>query len=799
MQDTHATSSGLTSEAAANLLLRDGPNEVEREKRKSFARQALGVLAEPMLLLLLIAGSVNFVIAEPLDGAMLLFFVLVVIGISIAQERKSSNALAALRELAAPKCRALRDGHEVTLETKLLVQGDIVLIAEGDKVPADAEILEATNASADESAMTGESVTVDKFAGESVFAGTVLTRGRAIARVSATGSRTSLGKIGKALGELTNEKTPLQREVARLILVVASIAIAAALVVATVYAITRVDLLGGVLAGIATAMAMLPEEFPVVLTIFMALGAWRMSRVNVLARRPEVIETLGTATVICVDKTGTLTSNRMTVEGFYLGQELEIAKAASFASALKPIDPMDIAFRDKSEIAGKPELIREYPLRAELLAVTHVWRLASGETYIAAKGAPEAIARITGTAVPPEVALLAAKGLRVLSIAQARYEGELPEDPAELGLKFVGLAALKDPVRPSVPAALAECYRAGIRTIMITGDYPTTALAIATEIGLECESGALTGTEIAEMGDAELAEKLKTINVFARMLPEQKLRIIRALKTDGHVVAMTGDGVNDAPALKAADIGIAMGSRGTDVAREAADLILTDDDFASIERGIKQGRGIFNNLRKAMTYIVAVHIPLLGMTLLPVFVSAWPLVLIPILIAALELIIDPACSVVFEAEEVDSNVMREKPRSSQEPVLRLRTLFTALTQGLGSLALTVGVYLWALGSGLPDAEVRTVTFVSLVAMNLVLILSNRSKTLSILASLKLRKNPSLKWLFAGVAVVISVILFVPAIRDSFGLGVIGAAGWLGTLCVTVAALVWFEIVKRFSR
>ncbi|MEY4310120.1 MAG: hypothetical protein RLZ71_46 [Actinomycetota bacterium] len=799
MEVTRGTLSGLSSEDAANLLLRDGPNEVAREKRKSFVMQALGVLAEPMLLLLLVAGAINFVIAEPLDGAMLMFFVLVVIGISIAQERKSSNALAALRELAAPKCRALRDGHEVTLETKLLVQGDIVLIGEGDRVPADAGILEATNASADESALTGESVTVDKFQGDTVFAGTVVTRGRVVARVSATGSRTSLGKIGKTLGELTNEKTPLQREVSRLILVVAAIAIAAAVIVASVYAFTRVDLLGGVLAGIATAMAMLPEEFPVVLTIFMALGAWRMSRVNVLARRPEVIETLGTATVICVDKTGTLTSNRMTVEGYYLGDLDAIAKAASFASALKPIDPMDIAFREKSELEGVVELVREYPLRADLLAVTHVWRLASGETYVAAKGAPEAIARMTGTAVPPEVALLAGKGLRVLAVAEARFEGKLPEDPAELGLKFVGLAALKDPVRPSVPAALAECYRAGIRTIMITGDYPNTALAIASEIGLECDAGALTGTEIAALSDAELAQKLTKVNVFARMLPEQKLRIIRALKTDGHVVAMTGDGVNDAPALKAADIGIAMGARGTDVAREAADLILTDDDFASIERGIKQGRGIFNNLRKAMTYIVAVHIPLLGMTLIPVFVSAWPLVLIPILIAALELIIDPACSVVFEAEEVDSNVMREKPRSAKEPVLRVRTLITAVLQGFGSLGLAVGVYLWALGSTFSSEEVRTVTFVSLVAMNLVLILSNRSKTLSIFASLRHRKNSSLKWLFSAVAVVISLLLFVPVIRDSFGLGVIGVAGWLAVSLATACALVWFEITKRLNR
>ena len=795
-------SRGLTSEQVASQRELFGENSLPGHSKSTIWQQVLSVVRQPMLLLLLSAGAINFALSEPLDGFMLLFFVLVVVGISIYQEHKSENALEALRDLAAPNSRVIRDGKELVVPSSELVVGDLVLLSEGDRVPADIRLLGVSNFAVDESALTGESIPIDKFANngdEQILAGTLVVRGRGKGLVTATGLRTDLGKIGQALSSLQNEATPLQREVSRLILVVALIASAAAALVALGYGLTRGDWLTALLAGIATAMAMLPEEFPVVLTIFMALGAWRMSRLNVLARRPQVIETLGSASVICVDKTGTLTTNQMVVAGFYGGDVAKLKIAASLASAEDPTDPMDKAFRLEQPKPHDWVLVREYPLTQELLAVTNVWQKGDGSIVVAAKGAPEAIARICNRETPSELDRYATKGERVLAIATCEFAGELPETAQGFKLQFLGLAGLKDPVRAGVRESLAECYSAGIRTIMITGDHPLTALAIAAELKLEAAAGSLTGTEVDALSDDELVEKLKTVNVFARMVPEQKLRIVNALKAQGHVVAMTGDGVNDAPALKAADIGIAMGLRGTDVAREAADLILTDDDFSSIERGIKQGRGIFNNLRKAMSYIVAVHIPLLGVALLPVFFEAWPLVLLPVLIAVIELIIDPACSVVFESEQVDPRVMQQKPRAMAEKVFTSRALGVAIAQGLISFAAVISVYFWAIASHHSEAEVRSLTFIALVASNALLILTNRSWHLSIFESLRTRKNATLKWLFLGVASAMSIIFGWPAAREAFNLGEVTAFEAVAACLIALAGVSWFEVYKRVRR
>ena len=794
-----AATRGLTSIEAAERLGTLGANALPEHEREGLWAQIWDVVSEPMLLLLLAAGTINFFIAEPLDGFMLMFFVLVVIGISIFEKHKSENALAALRELASPRSRVVRDGVEVSVPSRDLVIGDLVILGEGDRVPADGMISFATNLSVDESAMTGESVAVEKFETEPMFAGTLIVRGRAELTVTATAMQTELGKIGKALVEIQNDATPLQKEVNRLVLVVAGIAIAAAAVVAIVYALTRSDWISGLLAGIATAMAMLPEEFPVVLTIFMALGAWRMSKLHVLARRPLVIETLGTATVICTDKTGTLTTNRMEVDGFFDGEAQEVARFASLASAEKPIDPMDIAFRAKAAVPSDWQLVREYPLEKDLLAVTHVWQTPTGELVVASKGAPEAIAKLTGTAVSNQLDALTGKGLRVLAVASDTHIGDLPEKPQGFRLNYLGLAGLKDPLRPNVREAVAECARAGIRTIMITGDYPNTALAIANELGLDTEFGALTGNDVDSLGDDELAARLINVNVFARMVPEQKLRIVRALQANGDVVAMTGDGVNDAPALRASDIGIAMGLRGTDVAREAADLILTDDDFGSIERGIHQGRGIFANLRKAMAYIVSVHIPLLGMSLIPVFMGAGPIVLVPLLIAVVELIVDPACSVIFQAEQIPPNILREKPRKLGEPIFKAKVLLIAIAQGLSSLLAITVVYLWALASGNAPESVRTVTFIAVIASNVALILTNRSWHLNLFTALLRRKNPSLKWLALAVVAMIGLIMAIPAVRDAFSLTSISGLQWLVAIASGYLGVAWFEVYKTLKR
>ncbi len=836
-----STLDGLTAEEAARRLAADGPNELPTAKRRNVLQEAWTVIRQPMLLLLLVAGAVNFALAEPLDGAMLMAFVLVVIGISIYQEHKTENALAALRDLSSPRALVMRDGQQVRIAGRDVVRGDVMLLAEGDRVPADAVLAECASFSVDESALTGESVPVRKVAGEAgaamgrpggdatpwVFSGTLVVKGHGIAIARETGAGTELGKIGAALRAIEPERTRLQREIDRLVKVLAAVGVLAAAVVVVVCGLTRGNWLGGVLAGIATAMALLPEEFPVVLTVFLALGAWRMSRKNVLTRRPPVIETLGSATALCVDKTGTLTMNRMTVRQLIVDGQVHdldeqplpeqfhaIAEFAALASPIDPFDPMDKAFRDLEvkSLAGTPhshgdwELVREYPLSETLLAICHVWRSPEGGRYlVAAKGAPEAIGDLCHFTpdrveqLTHQVEQATADGQRVLGVAYATFDAgaELPTQQHDFEFQYLGLTGLHDPVRPGVAEAVAECRRASVRTIMITGDYPGTAMAIAREIGLDHEAGCITGRELAEMSEDELAERIRTVCVFARMVPEQKLQLVRALQSNGEVVGMTGDGVNDAPALRAADIGIAMGARGTDVARESAALVITDDDFSSIVSGVRQGRGIFDNLRKAMSYVIAVHLPIVGMSLIPVFVADWPLVLLPVQIAFLELIIDPACSVVFEAEEIDPKVMDLPPRAVSEPMFGKRVLTIAVLQGLSVFAATFAVYLWAVFGGFPDDVVRSLTFATLVIGNIALILVNRSWRLSVWRTFRQRRNPALKWIVLGAGALLITILSLPGLRHAFSFGPMPPIGWLIAAASGVLGVAWFEIYKAF--
>jgi Ca2+-transporting ATPase len=833
---------GLSTDQAARRLAEDGPNELPTATKRTLLAQSWEVVRQPMLLLLLLAGTVNFVIAEALDGAMLMSFVVVVITISIYQEHKTENALGALRDLSAPRALVLRDGAQVRIAGRDVVRGDCVLLAEGDRVPADAVLLESKNLSIDESALTGESVPVRKVTAEPeavsrglgrprgdatpwVFSGTLVVKGHGVGLVKETGPGTELGRIGTALKAIEPERTGLQKEIDRLVRAVALLGAGVAVAVVVAYRLTRGEWLEGVLAGIATAMAVLPEEFPVVLTVFLALGAWRMSEKHVLVRRPPVIETLGSATVLCVDKTGTLTMNSMTVRELIVGERTcsltgeplpdefrVIAEFAALASPIDPFDPMDRAMKAVREryLAATDhrhagwDLVKEYALSEELLALSHVWRSPDGdECVVAAKGAPEAIADLCHfgpdelTALIAQVEVATATGRRVLGVARAVLDQteDLPIDQHDFDFEYLGLAALQDPVRPGVVHAVAECSGAGVRTVMITGDYPGTAMAVAREIGLDHGAGVITGTDLAALSDAELAHRIRTVSVFARMLPEQKLRLIRALKANGEVVGMTGDGVNDAPALRAADIGIAMGKRGTDVARESAALVITDDEYTSIAGGVRRGRGVFDNLRKAMSYIIAVHVPIVGMSLVPVFVAGWPLVLLPVQIAFLELIIDPACSVVFEAEEIDPQVMEQPPRGVGEPMFSRRILTLSALQGLTVFAAVLGVYLWTVLTDRPDEVTRSITFVALVLGNLGLILVNRSWRLPIWRTFRERRNPTLKWILSAAVVLLVVMLSVPGLRRAFDLGVISLTDFGVAALAGLAGVLWFEVYK----
>ena len=815
---------GLTKSEAKRRLLSEGPNLLPSAKPRNYFQLFIGVLREPMLSLLVSAGVINFIVSENLDASILMFTVFLVVGISLYQERRTERALIALRDLSSPRALVVRDATETRIAGRDVVRGDLVICSEGDRVPADGRLVSASHLNVDESMLTGESLSVLKKLGDPVYSGTLIVKGYGRAIIDSTGAKSELGKIGTTLQSVEIERTHFQKEVDRIVRFVYVAAIVVALAVVIIYGQTRGNWLEGALAGIAVSMALIPEEFPVILTLFLAIGAWRMSQKRVITRRAPVIEALGAATVICVDKTGTLTMNQMAVQEINVDGELhvlnddaipdkyrEIVQGALLASPINPFDPMDKAFHAITSHEENWELIREYPISDELLVISHVWKSPTKESLVvAAKGAPEAIANMCGLddqkvqTIIKDVDDATGRGFRVLGVAKAKVDpqSELPDSPHGFEFKFLGLVYLHDPVRPGVPEAVTDCVRAGVRTIMITGDYPGTALSIAKEVGINYQGGVITGLELEKLSDTKLAERIRSVSIFARMVPNQKLRLIRALKLNGEVVAMTGDGVNDAPALRAADIGIAMGGRGTDVAREAAALVITDDDFSSIAGGIRQGRGIFTNLQKAMSYVIAVHVPIFGMALIPVLVADWPLVLLPAQIAFLELIIDPACSVVFESEEIDSGIMNQKPRSVNEKIFSRQILRFSIAQGFGVLVAVLSMYFWALISEKSDDQIRTLSFATLMIGNVALILVNRSHHLSIFQTFRQRTNRTIKWVLVGAIAILVLLVNVPLFREAFNLSHLNATEWLLVFSAGLGSVLWFEIykvTKKFRR
>lgn len=834
--------SGLSEKEARHRLREEGYNELPTSKPRSIFAIAFEVVREPMFLLLITAGSIYLLIGDTREALILLSFVFVVMGITFYQERKTERALEALRDLSSPRALVIRDGEQNRIAGHDVVREDILVLAEGDRVPADAIILSATNLLVDESLLTGESVAVRKCAGDGdevmgrpggddqpfVYSGTLIVNGQGIAEVKGTGSKTEIGKIGRALKALEPEETLLQKETTRLVRNLALVGLALFVLVVVVYGATRGDWIKGFLAGITLAMAMLPEEFPVVLTVFLALGAWRISKKRVLTRRVPTLETLGSATVLCVDKTGTLTFNRMSVsqifaQGAYydVGRNMhnplpetfhEIVEFSILASQRDPFDPMEMAFKQLgSDYLAQTEhihddwaLVQEYPLSQKLLAISHVWKSPDGREYvIAAKGAPEAIADLchfTAAQIDDlsiHIIKMANGGLRVLGVAKASFdETALPGEQHDFKFEFLGLVGLADPVRPNVADAIGECYSAGIRVVMITGDYPGTAQNIAKQINLAPVDEYITGPELDQMNDTELQKRIKTVNIFARVVPEQKLRLVNALKADGEIVAMTGDGVNDAPALKSAHIGIAMGGRGTDVAREASALVLLDDDFSSIVQAVRMGRRIFDNLKKAMAYIIAVHVPIAGLSLIPVLLK-WPLVLWPVHIVFLELIIDPACSIVFEAEPEEDDIMNHSPRDPKEPLFSKHVLAVSLMQGLSVLLIILSVFCIARYRGLGEGEARALAFTTLIIANLGLILTNRSWSRVVLATLR-KRNPALWWVFGGTLVFLGMALYLPFLRVLFGFRFLHAVDIAICLGAGAISIMWFEALKLFN-
>ena len=715
------------------------------------------------------------------------------------------------------------------------------MLSEGDRVPADGRLLTGDDLLIDESLLTGESVPVRKLAGSPsgparpggddlpfVFCGCLVVRGQGVAEISATGTRSEMGKIGTILRDIESISPRLTVQTRHLVRIAAIGGLIVSTAAVLLYGTLRGTWLEATLGGIAIGMSMLPEEFPLVLTVFMVMGAWRISRARVLTRRAAAIETLGSATVLCTDKTGTLTENRMTVielradgQGCHPSsadirslpaQFASLVECGVLASAIEPFDPMEQAFHslERATRAGRPHphegrtLSRAWGLRPELLAVTQAWQSSDAHSHvIAMKGAPEAVARLCRfdaaamASLRQDVDAMAAKGMRVLGVARTLVsEPSWPDSPTDLTFTFLGLVGLADPLRAEVPAAVAECHAAGIRVVMITGDHPATARAIAHQAGLVSDA-VMTGEEIDRLNDADLAAAVRTSSVFARILPAQKLRIVQAFKANGEVVGMTGDGVNDAPSLKAADIGIAMGGRGTDVAREASSIVLLDDNFGSIVQTIRLGRRIYDNLRKAMGYIVAVHVPIAGLALLPLLFGT-PIVLAPVHIAFLEMVIDPVCSVVFEAEAEERDLMRRPPRSPRSPLFSAGLIAWSLVQGGFALFLIGSVYFLGVQRGMPDTEVRALAFAALLLTNIGLILVNRSFSSSLWRAVS-RWNPAL-WIIMGVALplLLAAVSWQPA-QALFRFGPLHIDDLALCLGAATALLALLEILKRLWR
>ncbi len=815
---------GLSIEDAEKKLKEFGHNELPDIVSKNWLDLVKQLLKEPMFILLISSSFIYMIIGDFREGVILLSTFSIIIFITYYQNLRTEQALRALRKLSSPKANVIRDGIEKVIPARELVPDDILILNEGDRIAADAYLIECQNLMVDESMLTGESFPILKSLNEaenSVYGGTLITQGKAIAKVIATGRNSKFGQIGESLLSIKSKQTRLQEEMKVLIRRLFLIGIGISIIVFIATFLTRGNLTGSLLNSIATSMAILPEEFPVILTVFLALGSWRLSKNNVLTQTPVAIENLGSTTVLCADKTGTITQNKMEVVSIICENKImvksdfqqqktkisELLKVAMNASAENSKDPMEHAIKTINDSINDHEFfvkknVKQYPLSPELTAMTNVHEKSGSNSFIvSAKGSPEAImqlCQLTDQEKEKHLVLihdLASNGNRIIAIAKAdHHDLNFPKTQDGFDFKLLGFLGLEDPIRPEVPKAVEECQHAGIKVVMITGDFPTTARSIAHQIGMKTDFEIMIGKELDALNDEELKNKIHQINIFARVIPAQKLRIVNAYKSNGEVVAMTGDGVNDAPALKAADIGIAMGKKGTDVAREAAALILLDDNFASIVSAIRSGRRIFDNLQKAMSYVLAIHIPIIGMALIPSFIADLPIFLMPLHIVFLELIIDPICSVAFELEQEEKGIMSRTPRAKNESFFGFQKIRSSLMKGLILFILVLIVYLFAVSQDFSAGETRAISFSTLVLGNVFLILTSLSETRGFIAVFK-EKNYA-AWFILFVAVTLLAIVFmVPNLQKLFNFEITNPNHLIISLTASFSLLLVLELMK----
>lgn len=811
---------GLTdTEVSASRQLH-GANVIETTHKPNIFQKILHTFTEPMFLLLLIAASIYFFLGEVTDGIIMLVFVFFVAGIEFVQERKTDKALEVLNTLSALNITVVRNGKETVIDSKDLVVGDIVLLKEGDKVPADGRIIRSQGLGVNESALTGESAVVYKklvddskehFRLDMCYAGCDVTNGSATVEITAVGASTEYGKIGRALDSIEKVKTPLEKQIRKLIIIctIISLSFCVIVIIVNFFYNGELDLkeriIQSVLSGITMAMATIPEEIPVVLTVFLAMGAWKLAKHQALTRNTKAVETLGAVTVLCTDKTGTLTQNKMTVQDIFT-HDPEFSIIAALACPKTPFDPMEIAIQEYAfQNNAEPtiydhELVHEYVFNNEDKMMGQVWQL-DGKKLLCAKGAYESILplcnldKASQNQIITQANNFSKLGYRVLAVAKRQNITDIPAELEDNSLTFVGLIALVDPPRVGVKDSVKTCHDAGVRIIMITGDNGETAEGIASKIGLRNCAEVITGAELETMGDTELAERVQTTNIFARVYPSHKMRIVEALQRNHEVVAMTGDGVNDAPALKKAEIGIAMGLRGTNVAKEAADLILMDDNFNTIVEAISNGRTIYNNIKKAIAYILVIHIPIILASLFVPLVGL-PLLLLPVHIVLLELIIDPTSSIIFQRLKADTNVMHEPPRKLDEPMLNAPIIIKCLLQGTAIfIAMFVGYY-YFLQVGTSQSLASTFAFATLVLSNIFVVYVLQSDDYAIKNFVQDFKDKVILAINSAILLVLLALIYVPFLNQLIGMTPLSSLELLGVLGLAILATFVFDLFKK---
>ncbi|MCQ2012053.1 cation-translocating P-type ATPase [Clostridium butyricum] len=815
---------GLNSEEVEKLQRKYGMNELIIQEKPNMLKKFLGVFKEPMFLLLLIAATVYFLLGAPKDGAIMLVFVGFVASITFIQEWKTEKTMNALKDLTSPKVNTLRDGKNILIKSTELVPGDVVFLSEGERIPADCIVLEPSNFSVDESILTGESEYVmkvsttqsekstDYWKKDILYAGTLCVFGKCTAIVKFTGINTEYGKIGKAISEAKDEPTPLQKKVSILVknIAIAGVILCISVMVASYF--YSFDILNSILSGISLAMAIIPEEFPVVLTVFLSMGAYRLAKNNTLMRKISAVETLGSATVLCVDKTGTITQNKMKVKSIYSDGRIfnnedlknqELSDLMVLSCEKDPYDPMEKAILEAANLS-QLETLYKYDLSKKIAFDSKTKRMANiyikdNKYYVAVKGSAETVLGLcnldkeTMDEINIEIDKMASNGLRVLALADCTSE-KVYEDLECYELTFKALVGLQDPPKEGVEEAIKLCKKAGIRVVMITGDYSKTAMAIGEEIGLKFTDKVIVGNEIDSLSENELCEVVKSCDVFSRVIPEQKMKIVKALKKNGEIVAMTGDGVNDAPALKSADIGIAMGQRGTEVAKEAAHMILMDDNFTTIVKSVKDGRRVYDNIRKAMVYILIIHIPIAAMAMFAPLFNLPPL-LLPMHIMLLELIIDPTCSIVFEGEPAEANIMENPPRPPQEPLLTRNLTIKVVLQGVVMFLAAFMPFHYMIDLGISSEYARSFSLITFIVANVTLVLVNRSNT-ELLYHLIKEKGSKVRLIVNSMALImVFAIVYIPILNGFFRTEKIGIYPLIFAIVLGFISTGWWEIVK----